>query len=287
MSKIKIGAQGFTVKDSFINDGPYETIRKLSEIGYRAVEISQVETTKENVEAIKKASEDFGMEIASWSASLEPQQEGQESLTTHFDKIVEDMKYVGTDLVRIGMLPLQYMASLDGVKEFCRKAEEVCQKLKEHDIKLLYHNHHIEFVRYDGEFLLDIMRREAPSLDYEIDVHWVQRGGANPVKILNDFKGKVDLVHLKDYRVKPITQEAIDGLYKGEMEEFNRQFYHNVEFAELGTGSLDLHAIIEAAIDAGTRYLLVEQDDCYGRDPFDSLKDSYDWLVENGYGKYI
>ncbi|RPA57276.1 sugar phosphate isomerase/epimerase [Aerococcus agrisoli] len=280
---VKLGVQGMTVKVAF-NEDTYETMRKLSDIGYKSVEISQIDTTPENIQALKQACEDFGMEIASMSASLEPQTEGAESLTTDYDKIVADCKAVGTDLLRIGMLPLNYMSSLELVKEFATKANEYAVRLKSDGIKLYYHNHHIEFVKYDGKYLLDIIAEEAPDLGFEIDIHWVQRGGANPVDVLNQYKGRVDLVHLKDYRVNPIPQEAIDALFTGEMEPFNKYFYHNVEFAELGQGSLDLAKIIAAAIDSGARYLLVEQDDTYGRDPFESLAESYQWLVDNNYG---
>jgi sugar phosphate isomerase/epimerase len=281
---VKLGVQGMTVKVAF-NEDAYETMRKLSEIGYKSVEISQIDTTPENIQALKKACADFGMEIASMSASLEPQSEGAESLVTDYDKIVADCKAVGTNLLRIGMLPLNYMSSLDLVKEFSTKANEFAVRLKADGIKLYYHNHHIEFVKYDGKYLLDIIAEEAPDLGFEIDIHWVQRGGASPVDVLNQYKGRVDLVHLKDYRVNPIPQEAIDALFTGDMEPFNQYFYHNVEFAELGQGSLDLEKIIAAAIDSGARYLLVEQDDTYGRNPFESLTESYQWLVDNNYGE--
>lgn len=279
----KIGVQGSTVKQQFQELGVYETMKRLSEIGYKSVEISQVETSPENIAAIKKACEDFGMEVAAMSASLEPQVEGGESLTTHYDKIVADCKAVDADLLRIGMLPISAMASLDLVLEFCEKVNEVTQKLKEDGITLYYHNHHIEFRKYDGKFLLDIIREKAPLLGFELDVHWIQRGGADPLEVIRDYKGKVELIHLKDYRIGELPKEAFDALYKGEVESFMNSFVNLIEFAELGTGSLPLKEIIEESLSSGVRYLLVEQDDTYGVDPFESLKISYDHLVELGY----
>ena len=38
-----------------------------------------------------------------------------------------------------------------------------------------------------------------------------------------------------------------------------------------------------AAEKAGTKYAFVEQDDCFGEDPFDCLKKSYDFLASRGY----
>ena len=45
---------------------------------------------------------------------------------------------------------------------------------------------------------------------------------------------------------------------------------------------MDFDAILSAAESAGTRYAFVEQDDCYGADPFDCLKKSYDYLASRG-----
>lgn len=279
----KIGVQASTVVDAFKEIGPYETFKKLNEIGYKSVEVSQVETSKENIDQIIRACKDFDMEVASMSAAVEPMFPGQESLDTDFDKIVADCKAVGTDLLRIGMLPFDKMASLEKAIEFAKKANDFALKLKEEGIKLYYHNHHVEFVRYDGKYLLDIIAENAPELGFELDVHWVQRGGENPVNILKKYAGKVELVHLKDYEVMPLTMEDVD-LLRTDMAAFRLAFDNRVRFAPLGQGSLPLKECADQAIASGCRYLLVEQDSSYGRDPFNELKISYDWLVANGYG---
>ena len=40
-------------------------------------------------------------------------------------------------------------------------------------------------------------------------------------------------------------------------------------------GNINFEAVIAAAADAKTEYLLIEQDNCHGEDPFDCLKRSY------------
>jgi sugar phosphate isomerase/epimerase len=54
-------------------------------------------------------------------------------------------------------------------------------------------------------------------------------------------------------------------------------------FAEIGEGNLNWPAILEAAETGCVEYLLVEQDNCYGRDPFESLAISYNNLKAMGY----
>lgn len=284
MTQARIGVQGFTVKKEFKELGPYETLKRIAEIGYRSVEISQVDMTPENVAEIKRASEEFGIEIASLSAGLKPNRPGQESLTTHYEKIVQDCRTLNCDLLRIGMLPRENMASLETVLEFCREANEVTKKLKEDGITLYYHNHHIEFSKYDGKYMLDIIREEAPLLGFELDVHWIHRGGEDPVKVIKDYAGKVELIHLKDYRISQLPEEAMEAYREGDNETFSKHFNNLVQFAELGQGSLDLKAIIEQSLASGVRYLLVEQDSTYGRDPFECLAESRQHLIDLGYG---
>ena len=285
LAKIKIGVQAMMLKEKFEEIGTFETLKQVSELGYNAVEISQVPMTPENVAEIKKAKDELGMEIASLSCVVSNEGSGgNDDLETKFDKIVEDCKTLEVDLLRIGMLPFNNMRNLDTVLEFTREANEYAKRLKEHGINLYYHNHHVEFRKYDGKFMLDIIAEECPDLGFELDLHWVQRGGANPIDLIEQYADRTELIHLKDYRVGEIPAEAFEALEEGDIAKFYPQFVNIIEFAELGQGSMDYKAIMEAAIEAGgVRYALVEQDMLYGRDPLDCLADSRDHLIELGY----
>lgn len=280
----KIGVQAMMLKDKFEELGAFETLKKVSELGYHAVEISQIPMTEENVSEIKRAKEELGMEIASLSCVVKAEGAGgNDDLETQFDKIVQDCKTLDVDLLRIGMLPFANMKNLDTVLEFTREANEYAKRLKTEGIDLYYHNHHIEFRKYDGKFLIDIIKDECPDLGFEIDLHWVQRGGASPIDVLDQFEGRADLVHIKDYRIGEIPQEAFKALEEGNIMEFYPHFVNTIEFAELGQGSMNYKPIIDKALETGVRYLLVEQDMLYGRDPFDCLADSRDHLYELGF----
>ena len=141
----------------------------------------------------------------------------------------------------------------------------------------------------DGVFLLDIIRANAPALGFELDSHWIHRGGQDPVKFIKKYAGSIRLVHLKDYRIgeMPIPEGGVDFTSKEGMMKFMSNFTNIVQFAEVGEGTLDMPAIIQAGLEGGGEYFLVEQDDCYGRDPFDSLKISHDNLVKMGFGDWF
>lgn len=281
----RIGVQAMMLKDEFATHGPFETLKKVREIGYRAVEISQVPMTTENVAELVRARDEVGVEIAAISATLTPGPMGGDSLQNDLDKIVADAKALGTDMVRIGMLPFDAMASLEKVLAFCDASNEVAATLAEQGISLYYHNHHIEYMKYDGRYLLDIIADRAPLMGLEIDVHWVQRGGHDPVRDLLKYADRVAMVHLKDYRIAALPPSAFEALAAGDFPAFMTAFNGVVQFAEVGEGNLDFPSIIDTSIHIGARYLLVEQDDQYGRTPLECLQTSYDNLVAMGFSE--
>ena len=286
MKKGKIGVQMSMIKDKVKEQGVYETMRRISEIGYRCVEISQVDMSAENVAAFKKAGEDFGIVVAAISAALEPIFKGMpgDTLVSDFDKIVNDCKILDCKFLRIGMLPITCMGSKDKVMEFVAKCDEMAERLADHGIELYYHNHHVEFTRYDGEFLLDIIKDNTKKIGFELDCHWIYRGGEDPVRFIKKYKNRVTLLHLKDYRIGRMDMEGFDF---SDMDAFRRKFSDVVEFAEVGEGSLDMKGIIEAGLESGSEYFLVEQDTCYDRDPFDSLRISAENLRKLGYADWF
>ena len=282
MKKGLIGIQMSTIKNKIKELGAYETLKQCAELGYHCVEVSQVEMTPENVVGMKRACDEFGIKIAACSAALEPMVPGMpgEYLTTDFDKIVADCKALNCDMLRIGMLPVTCMGSREKALEFVKKADEYAARLKEHGIDLYYHNHHVEFTKYDGEYLLDIIKNNTKYMGFELDIHWIQRGGENPVEFIKKFAGRIRLLHLKDYRVVPFQVPE-------DQSKFMQSFANIVQFAEVGEGNLPIKECIEAGLAGGSEYFLVEQDDTYGRDEFESLKISRDNLIKLGYGDWF
>ena len=198
----RIGVQAMMLKNEFEADGAFTTLKTLNELGFNVVEISQISMSEANVGEIERARAELGMEIAALSAALEtPVGTPGDSLMNDFDKIVANCMRLACRLVRMGMMPLWAMASKKALLDFCSRSNEMAARLAEQDIALYYHNHHIEFAKYDGEYILDIIRESAPLLKFELDVHWIHRGGKDPVTVLKDYAGLVDLVHLKDYRI--------------------------------------------------------------------------------------
>jgi sugar phosphate isomerase/epimerase len=281
----KIGVQAMMLKESFADIGPFETLRKVAEIGYRAVEVSQIPMDGPNVAELERSRGELGIEFAALSAQLDGEAGATPyPLAVDVERAASDCARLGTDMLRIGMLPMSELRSEDRVVDYARRVEKAALALADHGITLYYHNHHVDFAKMGGRYVMDILAEEAPSIGLEVDVHWVQRGGLDPVRTLAKYAGRTAMVHLKDYRIGALPEEGIAAYEAGDSEAFQRHFRDVVQFAEVGEGNLDFAAIVPAAVDAGARYLLVEQDLLYGRTVFEALTTSHDNLVALGFG---
>lgn len=270
----------------------YESMAKLTDLGFHCIEISQVPMTPENVQGFRRSIDELGMKVSSNTASVAPMVPGMPGEYLNdpagYKKIVDDCKALDCDMLRIGAMPMDARFSYEASLDFAKKADEYACRLKEEGIDLYYHNHHFEFARFNGQFLMDIIRENTKQLGFELDIHWIYRGGLDPVAFINRCAGRIRLLHLKDYRVVPMTvPEGADLSTPEGMAKVYAQMSNIVQFAEVGEGTLDIPACIQAGLNGGSEYFLVEQDMCYGRDPFESLKISHDNLVKMGYGDWF
>jgi sugar phosphate isomerase/epimerase len=160
-------------------------------------------------------------------------------------------------------MPNIFPNSYEGYTRFIKKINEICKTLKGEGLTFGYHNHNVEFQKFNGICALDRLVEECPGMNVILDLFWVQAGGANPVKHLEKYKGRIKLVHFKDYR----------------MSGWDRKF------AEIGQGNLDWDIIIPLCEKNGIPYAVIEQDGDFLSDPFDSLAMSRDYLIKAGYWK--
>ena len=205
MKKGLIGVQMSTIAPNKMPKfDAYESMAKLGEIGYKCIEISQVPMSAENIAGFRRAIDELGFNVAAVSAGIRGMGNmkipGMETLADDYEKMVADAKALDCDMMRIGAMPLDARFSLQATIDFAKEANDCALKLKEDGIDLYYHNHHIEFMRLEnGKYLLDVLRENAPHMGFELDTHWIHRGGENPVEFIKKYAGSVRLLHLKDY----------------------------------------------------------------------------------------
>lgn len=254
---MEIGAQLYTVREytKTLEDFS-ETLKKIADIGYKTVQVSGTCAYS-----------------GEWLAN-ELLKNGLRCVLTHYnpDKIRDDTQMVIAEHklfdcqnIGIGCAPNAFQ---NGEEDFQRLREiliAATPAMKEAGCKIFYHNHQFEFERIPltgPNFLERLMTEFSPEeLQFTLDTYWVQYAGGDVMDWIERLKGRLICAHLKDMAI------------------VNRE----VRMAVVGEGNLNFSKILPALEAAGTKYLLVEQDNCYGEDPFACLKRSYENLKKLGY----
>jgi len=225
------------------------TLKRVRAIGYPAVQLSGMGPIAEE-ELVKI----LAGENLVCCATHEP---GEEILNKP-RQVVERLGKLGCKITAYPWPAGVDFSTLDSVKQFCRQLNAAGKVLHDAGQILCYHNHHIEFRRVSGRTVLEIIFAETDPryLRGEPDTYWVQHGGGDPVDWCDRLKGRLPIIHLKDYTVLPDNK---------------------VTYSEIGNGNLNFKRIIAAAEAAGCQWFCVEQDTCPG-DPFESVKQSFDYI---------
>lgn len=248
VKRFPVAVQPYTIRDELAKDYA-GALERVAQIGYKGIELGRPPEGM-SVAQQKELLDRLGLKVVGTHA-------GFNTLDFNPDEIVEYLEEVdGGKFVAISLR----FDSKNAVLEKAKRMNDIGDKFQKRGITFLYHNHNWEFVKFDGEYALDILLRETdPALvQTELDTYWIKRGGLDPVEYLSKWKGRAPLLHIKD------------------MEAGEEQF-----FAEIGEGILDFPAIANVAEEIGVQWMIVEQDQTR-RDPFTSLQISYNNLKKLG-----
>jgi sugar phosphate isomerase/epimerase len=242
-----LGAQLYTVRafTQTIEDVAV-TLKKVADIGYTAIQISAFGPV--DPKQVARLVEDNGLTVAITHM-------GWNRFQNELDEVIAVHKLWGCVHTAIGSLPGEYR-SLDGLKRFLDELAPIAERLAREGMDFSYHNHNHELARYGDKTWLEMLYEQAPPemLKAELDTYWIQAGGGDPAAWVRKCAGRQPVLHLKDMVVTPESEQRM---------------------AEIGEGNMNWPAILQAAEEGGVEWYLVEQDECYGRDPFESLAISY------------
>ena len=247
------------------------TLEQIKEMGYDGVEFAGLYGYEPA--QIKKWCDSLGLAPISAHVPLA-------EMLADVDKVIADYKAVGCEYI---VVPYVTEERRPGGELFLQMVEEIRaigEKAKAAGLVLLYHNHDFEFNKLEnGQTGLDYLYENVPAdfLQTELDQCWVKYAGYEPVEYLQKYSGRSPVVHLKDF-YKAGEQEgdpyALIGIDEGEKKE-NTAF----ESRPVGYGIQDIPAIIAAAKEAGSKWLVVEQDNpSMGKTPFESVQMSMEYL---------
>jgi sugar phosphate isomerase/epimerase len=234
-----IGLQLYSLREQFKKDVP-GTLDKVKEFGIKNVELAGT---------YGLSPEQFGDEL---------RQRGLQPISAHygFEKYRDDVESVAKEakilgLKYVGCAWIPHTGDFD--EKTCREAAAVFNKagqaLAKHGLKFFYHTHGYEFQPYGDGTLFDLLIKETNPeyVAYEMDIFWIVHPGQDPAKLLHKYPTRFQLMHLKDMKKGTKT-----GLLTGGTDVNND--------VALGTGQIDLPAVLGAARQVGVKWYFIEDE---------------------------
>jgi sugar phosphate isomerase/epimerase len=233
------GLQLYSLRADFARDVA-GTLSQVRELGFREVELAGTyDLTPDKFKGLLDANQLKPV------AGHFPYERYRDDL----DAVVRDAKALGLKYAGIAWIP--HSGAFD--EKTCREAialfNRAGEALSKQGIKFFYHQHGYEFVPFGEQTLMDLLIKETnpKSVAFEMDIFWVQFPGQDPVKWLQRYSHRWELMHLKDMK-KGLKTGSLSG---------GTDVTNDVA---LGTGQLDLPAILRAARKAGTKHYFIEDE---------------------------
>jgi len=254
----------YTVREKMGED-PKTTLQKVAEAGYAYIEAAGYENGKF-----------YGMEPNEFKSYLKSV--GLTPVSTHMggvtlenaDQQIADTKAAGFEYFTIPVPPMgmftfdrerRTMGMKGSMEDFANILTTLGKKCEAAGLKLLYHNHDFEYKdNKDGikpiEYLLD--NTDPKYVNFQMDLYWVTRAGADPVAYFEKYPGRFKLWHVKD------------------MDEEGK-------FAPVGEGTIDFKRILNEKEASGMVKYFVEQDMTWDKKPLEVIKISHKGLKNIGF----
>ncbi|MDN4595371.1 sugar phosphate isomerase/epimerase family protein [Polycladomyces subterraneus] len=250
----QIGLQLYTLRREMEQDMA-TVLHTIARMGYRGVEFAGFHG--KSAEEIRRLLQETGLHpIASHV--------GLQELKTALPDVIAFHRTIGCDTLICPWVEPGRITQLEGAQALARDLINIARVCCEHGLRFGYHHHDFELEhRVQNQPALDWLLEQTAEADVkvELDVYWLKKAGMSEAEYIHRYAGRVLMIHLKD------------------MEDSPDHF-----FAAVGSGLLDVGAVITAGTEAGTEWFIVEQDACReGVSPIEEVKRSAAYLKAGGW----
>ena len=172
-----------------------------------------------------------------------------ERLRDDFAAVVRDAHTLGLETIICGWIPHDGTLTRRDTDSAIANFNTWGAAAAREKLRLGYHIHGYEFVASDDGTRMDTLFKQTDPrfVDYEMDVFWVVRGGADPVALLNRYGSRIRIVHVKD-----MARGTPTGVTTGEAPD--------EASVPLGTGIIDWSKVMPAAVAARVKWYLIEDE---------------------------
>lgn len=233
------GLVSYTHRKSFEKDIP-ATLDTIKSLGITDMEFSNLFGT--TPEALRQLLDERQIKCSSFGV-------GYDDLVNKTEDVARKAKILGATYVRVAWIPHKAPFTLADARKAVQDFNRIGKILKEeHGLTFCYHNHGYEFIPYkDGTFFDYIVQNTNPEyVSFELDILWAVHPGQDPAQLLRKYGKRFKLMHLKDLR------QGVKGDFTGSTSVEND--------VALGTGQIDIPAVLKAAKKAGIKHYYIEDE---------------------------
>jgi sugar phosphate isomerase/epimerase len=234
-----LGLQLYSLRDQFKTDVP-GTLAKVHEFGFHDVELAGT----------------YGKSPEEFTAMLKASH--LRAVAGHFDfnrfkndpeGVAKEAKALGLQYAGTAWVPHTGQVTEQWVRDTAKVFNQAGEALAKHGIKFFYHNHGYEFVPHGDGTLFDLLMAETKPefVCFEMDVMWTVFPGQDPVKLMEKYGKRWQLMHIKDLKKGVET-----GSLSGGTDHKNG--------VVIGTGQTDWPALLRASQKAGVKYYFIEDE---------------------------
>ena len=182
---MEYGLQMYSVRD-ITGEDLAGALQQVAQLGYRFVEFAGFfGHTSEEVTAML---EKYGLNTSGTHTGIDP-------LMDNYDETVAYHKAIGNSNHIVPGVDLWTREKLDA---FINKVNDVLPKLTKDGIKLGFHNHHREYKMQEEGYIPYDELTSRTDLRLEIDTYWAYVAGKDPVEMMEQYKDRLDFIHIKD-----------------------------------------------------------------------------------------
>jgi sugar phosphate isomerase/epimerase/acetyl esterase/lipase len=234
-----LGLELYSLRDQFARDVP-TTLERVRDWGLQFVEVAG--TYKLTPGEFKKQLDAKGLKPISSLVDYARFRDDVEG-------VAREAKTLGVQYVGCAWIPHKDAFDETEAREAIKVFNRAGEALAKHGLKFFYHLHGYEFQPHADGTLFDLIMKETKPewVRFEMDVFWIVHPGQDPVKLLEKYGNRFELMHVKDMRKGTPT-----GLLTGKSDVTND--------VAIGTGIMKWKDILKAAEKAGVKWYFLEDE---------------------------
>ncbi|HYG78724.1 MAG TPA: sugar phosphate isomerase/epimerase [Planctomycetota bacterium] len=219
-------------------------LKAVAAIGYPAVEFAGLHGR--SAREIKRVIDDLGLKVSSAHVPLFD--------SSKHAQIEEDAAALGVKHL-VGGFGAKDFESPEAIRAAADKTNATIAHFAPKGYKVHLHNHEWEF---NGPNKGDLLLELAPQACAQLDVYWIKVAGANPAEVIQRYRKRVHLIHIKDGPADPKDR--------------------TLPMTAVGQGTVNIPDVVRAAEYAEVEYLIVELDRC-ATDMLQAVRESYEYMT--------